>query len=191
MPPCIISTALRALSPYSLFNNTCSFRVPLALPLPFPCCLPHFIPVLCCQLFPLPILCSLPVRGSVLTALRVLVTLGVFIVIAIARLAPSSARCSGICPVLNFIILVNHLIPNQWYNGQEDAWFVLLAAWRLNLCPEIIGSVSREMLPGAFNLPQAGCLQFGAINLIPEGMGVVPPPIIQLGPGFVKHLLHI
>jgi len=47
------------------------------------------------------------------------------------------------------------------------------------------------MLAGAFNLALAGCLQNGAIDLIPEGMGVVTPPIVHLIMGFVKYLTHI
>jgi len=159
----------------------------LSLPLP----LPSPLPVLSRLPFPLPILCSLPFLGPCLTALRVLLTLTVVIVIAIARTAPSTARRTGICPVVIIIILVDDLIPNQWSNGQEVAWFVLPAAWRLNLCPEIIATVPRGMLTGAFNLPRAGCLLIGAIDLIPEGTGVVPPPIVHLVAGFVKHLPHI
>jgi hypothetical protein len=134
---------------------------------------------------------SLPFPGPVLTALRVLLTLAVVIVIAIARTAPSTARCTGICPVVIIIILVNYLISIQWSNVQEIAWFVLLTAWRFKLCPEIIATVPREMLTGAFNLPQAGCLQIGAIDLIPEGTGIVPPPIVHLVTGFVNHMPHI
>jgi len=52
-------------------------------------------------------------------------------------------------------------------------------------------TVPREMLTGAFNLPRAGCLRIGAIDLIPEDTGVVPPPIVHLVAGFVKHLPHI
>ena len=47
------------------------------------------------------------------------------------------------------------------------------------------------MLTGAFNLSQAGCLQIGVIELIPEGMGVVPPQIVHSVVGFVKHLQPI
>jgi hypothetical protein len=63
--------------------------------------------------------------------------------------------------------------------------------WQLNFCPEIIVTVAREKLTSAFNLPQAGCLQTGAIDLIPEGTGIVPPPIVLLVLGFVKHLPDI
>jgi hypothetical protein len=44
------------------------------------------------------------------------------------------------------------------------------------------------MLAGAFNILQAGYLGIGEINMIPKGMGVVPPPIVHLVAGFVKHL---
>jgi hypothetical protein len=95
-------------------------------------------------------------------------------------MAPSTAQRSRILPVVTIIILVDYLIPIQWFNGQEVAWLVLPAAWWPNLCPDCITSVLREMLAGAFNLPRAGCLQIGAIDLIPKGMGVVPPPIVHL-----------
>jgi len=137
------------ISPWGLFNNTFPFIVSLPLPLPFP------LPILSCLPFPLPILCSLPFPGPFHTALRVLLTLAIVIVIVIAWTAPSTTRRSRICPVLIIIILVDYLIPIQWSNGQEDAWLVLPAAWWLNLCPEIIATVAREMLAGAFNLSQA------------------------------------
>jgi len=151
--------------------------VSLPLPLPLP--------------FPLPVLRSLPFFSPFLTTLRVLLTVAVVIVIAIARTARSTAWRSGIRPVLIIIMLVNHLIPIQWSNGQEVAWLVLPAAGWLNLCPEIIATIPREMLTGVFNLPQAGYLRIGGIDLIPEGTGVVPPPILHLVAGFVKHLPHI
>ena len=163
------------ISPWGLFNNTFPFTVSLPLPL----------------LFPLPVLCSLLFPGLFLTALRVLLTLAIVIVIAIARTAPSTARCSGIRLVLIIMIFVNYLIPIQWSNSQEVAWLVPLAASWLNLCAEIIATVPREMLAGVFYLSRAGCLRIGAIELIPKGMGVVPPPIVQLIAGFVKHLPHI
>jgi hypothetical protein len=105
--------------------------------------------------------------------------------------AHSTALHSGIRPVVIIIILVDYLVPFQWSNGQEVAWLVRPAAWWLNLCPEIIPTITREMLAGAFNLLQAGYLRIGAIDLIPEGMEVVPPPIVHLIVGFVKHLPHI
>jgi hypothetical protein len=89
------------------------------------------------------------------------------------------------------LILVDYLIPIPWSNGQEVAWLVLPPAWWLNLCPDIITTVPRETLAGAFNLLRAGCLGIGAINLIPQGTGVVPPSIDHLVAGFVKHLPHI
>jgi len=110
---------------------------------------------------------------------------------AIAGTAPSTTRRIGIRPVVIIIILVDYLIPMQWSNSQEVAWLVLLAAWRLNLCPGIITTISTEMLSGAFHIHQAGCLWIGVINLIPEGTAVVPPPIVHLVAGFVKHLPHI
>jgi hypothetical protein len=97
----------------------------------------------------------------------------------------------GICTVLIIIILVHYLIPILWSNGQEVAWLELLAAWRLNHCPEIIATIPRATLTGAFNLSRAGCLWIRAIYLIPEGTGVVLPPIFHLFMGFGKHLPHI
>jgi len=116
-------------------------------------------------------------------------TLAVVIAIAITRTAPSTAQHSGIRPVLIIIILVNYLIPIPWSNGQEVAWPVLPVPWWLNLSPEIIATIPRKMLTGAFNLPQDGCLQIGAIDSIPEGTGVAAPP--HLVSGFVKHLSHL
>jgi len=99
-------------------------------------------------------LCSLPFPSPFLTALRVLLTLAIVIVIVIARTAPSTARRSGIRPVLIIIILIDYLIPIQWSNGQEVTWFVLLAAWRLNLCPWIIATVPRETLTVRLTFPE-------------------------------------
>jgi hypothetical protein len=70
--------------------------------------------------------------GPFLTALRVLLTLAVIIAIAIAKMAPSTTGGTRFRPVVINIILVNYLIPIQWSNGQDVAWFALLAAWRLN-----------------------------------------------------------
>jgi len=120
--------------------------------------------------------------------MRVLLTLAVVIVITMARTAPSTAWHSGIRPVVVIIILVDSLIPIQWANPQEVARFLWLAAWRLKCCPEIIATVPREMLTGALYLPRAGFLRTGAINLIPEGKGVVQLPIVYLVTGFVKQL---
>jgi hypothetical protein len=163
------------ISPRGLFNNTFPFTVSLPLPL-------HF---------PLPVLCLLPFPGPFLTSLRVRLTLSIVIIIAIAKTAPSTARHSGIRPVLNIIMLVDYLIPIEWSNAQEVAWLVLPSVWSLNLYPEIIATVPRETLAGEFNLPRAGCLWIGAIDLVPTGMGVVPPPIVHFVTGFVKHLPHI
>jgi hypothetical protein len=68
---------------------------------------------------------------------------------------------------------------------------VLLAAWQLNLFPEIIATLPSETLTGGLHLPQAGYLQIAAIDLIPKGRRVVAPPIVHLVAGFVKHLPHI
>jgi hypothetical protein len=157
------------------FNTTFPFTVSLPLPLPFP----------------LPILCSFPFPGPFLTALLVFLTLAVVIAIVIARTAPSTAQPAGIRPVLIIIILVDYLIQILWSNGHEVAWLVLPAAWRLNHCPEIIATLPGETLTGACNLSQAGCLRIGVIDLIPEGTGVVPFPMVLLVTGFVKHLPHI
>jgi len=56
-------------------------------------------------------LCSLPFPSPFLTALCVLLTLTIVIVIVIARTALSTARRSGILPILVIIILVDNLIP--------------------------------------------------------------------------------
>jgi len=135
--------------------------------------------------------CSVHFPSPFLTTLGVLITVAVIIVIVIARTAPSTARRSGILPVPIVIILSKYLIPIQWSNGQEVAWFILPAAWRLNYCREIIRIVARDTLNGAFNLPRTGRLRNGAIYLIPESMGVVPPPMVHLVAGFVKHMPHI
>jgi hypothetical protein len=163
------------ISRWCSFNNTFPFTVSLPLPLPVP----------------LHVVCSIPFPGPFLTALHVLPTLAVLILIAIARTAASTAQCSAIRPVVIIIILVEYLIPIYSSNGQDVTWFVLPAAWRLNLCPEIIATIPRETLTGAFNLPHAGFLLIGAIDLISEGTGVVPPPTVHLVAGFVKYLPHI
>jgi hypothetical protein len=80
------------------------------------------------------------------------------IVIAIGRTPPSTARRTGICPVVIIIIPVDYLIPIQWSNGQEVAGFVLPAAGGLNHCREIIATIQGEMLTAAFILPEACCL---------------------------------
>jgi hypothetical protein len=89
------------------------------------------------------------------------------------------------------IILIDYLIPIQWSHGQEVTWLVLPAAWRLNLCFEIIATVPRETLAGVLNLSQAGCLRIAMIDLIPKGTAVIPHPIVYLIAGFVKHLPYI
>jgi hypothetical protein len=120
-----------------------------------------------------------------------LLTLAIVSVIAIAKPAPSTAEPTGIRPVLIIIILGDYLIPIQWSNRQEVAWLVLPAAWWLNLFPEIIATVPRETLAGAFNLSEAGYRRIGAINLLPEATGVVPPPIVHLIAGCFQHLPHL
>jgi hypothetical protein len=67
------------------------------------------------------------------------------------------------------IILVDNLIPVQWSNTVEVTWLVLLAAWWLNLYPQIIATVLTETLSSALILPLAGCMQIGVIDLIPKG----------------------
>jgi hypothetical protein len=69
-------------------------------------------------------------------------------------MAPSTARRTGIHPVVIIIMLVDYLIPSQWSMGQEVALFVLPTAWRLNLCPGFTATMLRETLTGAFNLPE-------------------------------------
>ena len=156
-----------------MFKDTLPITVSVPIPLPIP------LPVLSHLHCPLPILGSLPIPGPFLTALRVLLTLAVVIVIANARTAPPTAWRTGFRPVVIIIILIDYLIPIQLSNRQEVTWCVLPTAWRLNLCPEIIATVLRETLTGACNLPRAGCLRIGAIDLIPEATGVVPPPIVH------------
>jgi len=76
-------------------------------------------------------------------------------------------------------------------DSPEPSPTLLAAAWRHNLCPEIIATIPRETLAGEFNLSWAGWLLIGANALIPEGTGLVPPPIVHLVAGFVKRLPHI
>jgi len=168
-----------------LFNDTFPFTVSLPLTHPGLRCLP--LPLL----FPVPlhlfIWCSLLFPGPSLIALCALLTLTTVIVITIARTALSISQCTRIPPVPIIIILVNYLIPTPWSNGQEVIWFVLLAAWWFNLCPEVITTLPTDTLSSAFNLPQDGCLQIGMIYLIPNRTGVLPPPIDYL----VSSLLNI
>ena len=173
------------ISPWGLFNNTLPFTISLPLPLPFP------LPVLSPLPISLPIFCSLPFPCPFLTSQHVLITLTIVNVIAIARTAPSTAWQSGIRSVHIMLILVDYLVPIQSHDGHEVAWLVQPAAWQLNLCPEIITTIPRETLAGAFDTSRAACLWIGAIHLIPEGTGVVPPPNVHLVVGFVKHLAHI
>jgi hypothetical protein len=163
------------ISPWGWFNNTFPFTIFLPLPLPFPRA----------------VLCSLPISGPFLTALRAILTLAVVIVMAIAGTAPSTKRRSGIRPVVIIITLVDCLIPILLFNGQEVTWFVLPAAWRLDLCPEIISTIRRETVAGAHTHSRAGCLWIGDIDLIPKCTGVVSSPIVHGIAGFVKYLPHI
>jgi len=103
---------------------------------------------------------------------------------------PSTAQHCRICPVLAIIIHIDYFIPIQWSNCQDITWLVLLATWRLDLCPPIIATGIRQRLPGTLIPPLAGCLQVRAIYLIPEGSGVVSPAIVHLVMGIVKHLPH-
>jgi hypothetical protein len=163
------------LSPWSLLNNTIPFTISLLLPRPFLRGLPLSVHV------PFPF--SLSIRYSVpfpclfLAAWRLLSTLAIVIVIAIARAAPSPTWRSGIHPVVIISILVDYLIPMQWSSGQAVAWLVLPAACQQNHCSQSIATVPRELLASALNHPQAGCLLIEMIDLIREGTGVVPPPI--------------
>jgi len=168
-----------------LFNSTIPFTVSLPLPLPFP------LPILNLLGFPLPIRCSLPYPCPLFAALHVLLTLIVVIVISISRTAPSTSLRTWIQAVLVALNLVQYLIPIQWSNSQEVGSLVLPAAWWLNICPEIIATMPRETLSDAINLCRAGCLQIGVIDLIPEGMWVILPPIVRLVARFVKHLPHL
>jgi len=79
----------------------------------------------------------------------------------------------------------------HWPESYDVARRSLPAAWRINLCPAIIATVLREMLTSAFNLSRAVRPQIGEINSIPEGTGVVPPPIDHLVARFVKPLSQI
>jgi hypothetical protein len=163
------------IDPWGSFNNTFPFTVSHPIHLPF-----H-----------LPVLCSLPCPGPILTAQCVLLTLSIVIGIPITGLAAFIARRCGIRPVLIIIILVDYLILIQSPNGQEVTWLALPAAGRPNLCREIIAAVLRIMIAGAFNPSRAGCLRRGAIHLIPQVTGVVPPQIAHWVAGILKHLPHI
>jgi len=85
----------------------------------------------------------------------------------------------------------HHHHPHRSFHLNSVVWLVLSAAWRHNHCPEIIATVPREMLAGAYKLSQAGCQRIAAIDLIPECTGIVAPPIVHLVAGFVKYLPHI
>jgi hypothetical protein len=100
--------------------------------------------------------CSVPFSGIILTTLFVLFTLAGGIVVAITWEAPSTARRSGIHPVVIIIIGVYYPIPFQWSDGEEVAWFEYPAAWRLNYFPEIIDRVPTKMLAAESNFALAG-----------------------------------
>ena len=106
-------------------------------------------------------------------------------------MAASTTRRFRIRPVVITIILVDYLILIQSSKGEEVAWLVLPAAWWLNLCTGIIDTIPRKTLAAAFNLPRPGCLRIGEIDLIREGTGVIPPSIVYLIAGFVKHFPDI
>jgi hypothetical protein len=84
------------ITPWDSFNNSFPFARSLPLPLRVP----------------LPVLYSLLVPGPFLSTLRVLLTVAVVIVIAIARMAPSTARPTRICPDVIIMFLVKYLIPS-------------------------------------------------------------------------------
>jgi hypothetical protein len=109
-----------------MLNNPFAFTVSLRIPLPFP------LPVLSRLPFPLPILSSLPFPGPCITALSVLLTLAVVIVIAIARTAPSTAQRSGIRPVGIIIILVVYLIQFSGLTARK---------WPGLYCRQLSGSI--------------------------------------------------
>lgn len=140
-------------SPWGLFDNTFPFPIHLPLPLSFLCSLSLLFPVLGRLPCPLPIHCSLPFAGPFFTALHVILTLAVIILIAIAMMAPSTAWRSAICPVLMIIILLNYDIPIELSNGDQVPGLVLPAAWRHNLCLGIMATISRKTLAGVFELP--------------------------------------
>jgi hypothetical protein len=104
-------------------------------------------------------------------------------------MAPATAWHCAIRPVP--IILDDYIFLIQWSDSLEVTWLVLLAAWRLNLCPEIIGTVQRETLAGALDLPQADCLRIGVIDSIPDGTLVDSTLIVFFATCCVNHLPHI
>ena len=81
--------------------NTYPFRVSVPLPLPVP------YPILSHVPFAHSILCSHSFPGYVPTTLHLLISLAVVIMIAIARKAVSTARRTGIGPVVIIIILID------------------------------------------------------------------------------------
>jgi len=85
--------------------------------------------------------------------MRILPALDIVLVIAIARMACSTTRRTGILPVVIINILVDYLISAQWSQSEEVTWFVNPAAWPVNLCPEINAAISTEMITGSHTLP--------------------------------------
>ena len=59
------------------------------------------------------------------------------------------------------------------------------------IAPGSLLPYQEKLSPMHVDHPQARFLKMGAIDLIPEGTGVVPPPIFHLIRGFMKHLPHI
>jgi hypothetical protein len=86
------------------------------------------------------------------------------ILITIATMAPSTTLHSGGREVLVIIILVNYLIPIQWSEGLDVACLVLPAAWWCNLSAEIVDTVPRGMITGAFQLLGGCCVQIEVID---------------------------
>jgi len=165
------------ISPWGLFNNTCSFTISILHPI-------HVC-------IPLPIPCSRLIPGHSLTTTCVLLTLNVVIIIPIARTAPSTTWLSGFRPNLTKIMLINYFIRIQHAHSLEVAGLVQPAAWWLDLRPQIIATIPWDTLSGACNLHHTRYLWIGAIDLIPDSTGVVTPPIGRLVVGLIKHLPHI
>jgi hypothetical protein len=107
--------------------------------------------------------------------------------IGMPRPAPSTSQRSGIRSVLLSIFLVDVYTLICPFDGQQVAWLLLLAAWLLNLYPEMITTVTRETFNGESIVSRADCLRIGVINMIPGDGEVIPLPIVHLVVGFVKH----
>ena len=159
----------------------------------FPCTvsLAHPLSVLSHLPFPLPILDSLPFPGLLFTTLCVLLPLAIIIDIVITLTSPSHAQCTGIRPCVIIIILDNCLVPIRRFNVQHVAMIVLPTVWRVNLDPEIMAPIPREMLTGVLNLPRGISVLIGAIDLIPKSTGTGATSIVDLVTSCVKHVPHI